>query len=130
MDSMDLKVLLSPQFHVDFDDLLQKEGLTVFDTPELGLFYMAEVEKGEQSDQITFISHALIITPELDDFIALCTALLGNDMGGRGVITETDNFLLNLKCFSRIWHGLSIGTSHDDELDLDLLKIKITINHD
>ena len=59
---MELKTLLAPQFNVDFDDLLQKGGLTVLDQPELGLFFSAEVVKGEDSDKIIFSSSALIIT--------------------------------------------------------------------
>ena len=126
---MELKTLLAPQFNVDFDDLLQKGGMTVLDTPELGLFYGVQVEKGEDSDKICFTSPALIITPELDNFIAFCAAILGNDVGGSGVIKELDHYLLGIKCFSRIWDGLYIHVRHDDELNLDELAIEITIKH-
>ena len=126
---MELKTLLAPQFNVDFDDLLQKGGMTVLDQPEIGLFFSAEVIRGEDSDTICFTSSALIITPELDNFIAFCTAILGNDVGGSGVIKELDHYMLSKKCFSRIWDGLYIHVRHDDELDLDELAIEITIKH-
>lgn len=124
-----LKTLLAPQFNVDFDGLLQKGGMTVLDQPEIGLFFSAEVVKGEDSDTIIFTSSALIITPELNNFIAFCTAILGNDVGGSGVITELDHYLLSKKCFSRIWDGLYIHVRHDDELNIDELAIEITIKH-
>ena len=126
---MELKTLLAPQFTVDFDDLLQKDGFTVLDQPELGLFYGAEVIRGEDSDKIIFTSPALIITPELDCFITICTAFLGNDVGGSGVIQDIDHYMIQHKCFSRIWDGLYIHVRHDDELDLDELAIEITIKH-
>lgn len=126
---MELKTLLAPQFNVDFDDLLQKGGLTVLDQPELGLFFSAEVVKGEDSDKIIFSSSALLITPQLDDFIAFCTAILGNDVGGRGVVKEIDHYMVQHKCFSRIWDGLYIHVRHDDELNIDELAIEITIKH-
>ncbi|MBO4723320.1 MAG: hypothetical protein J5629_10390 [Muribaculaceae bacterium] len=127
---MELKTLLAPQFNVDFDDLLEKGGRTVLDTPEIGLFFSAEVMRGEDSDKICFTSSALIITPELDNFIAFCTAILGNDIAGYGVITEHDHFMMNIKCFSRIWDGLYIHVRHDDEINIDELAIEITIKHD
>ena len=126
---MELKTLLAPQFNVDFDDLLQKGGLTVLDQPELGLFFSVEVVKGEDSDKIIFSSSALIITPQLDDFIAFCTAILGNDVGGRGVVKGIDHYMVQHKCFSRIWDGLYIHVRHDDELNIDELAIEITIKH-
>ena len=126
---MELKTLLAPQFNVDFDDLLQKGGMTMLDTPELGLFYGVQVEKGEDSDKICFTSPALIITPELDNFIAFCTAILGNDVGGRGVVKGIDHYMVQHKCFSRIWDGLYIHVRHDDELNIDELAIEITIKH-
>lgn len=127
---MDLKVLLSPQFNVDFDDLLQETEMVLLDTPELGNFYLANVVKSDDCDKIRFTSPVLVISPQLDDFIAFCTALLGKDLGGRGVITDTDHLMLNLKCFSRIWHGLVIKNYHNEDIDEDQLIIEITINHD
>ena len=126
---MELKTLLAPQFNVDFDDLLQKGGMTVLDQPELGLFFGVQVKKGEESDTICFTSPALIITPELDNFIAFCTAILGNDVGGSGLIQDIDHYMIQHKCFSRIWDGLYIHVRHDDELNLDELAIEITIKH-
>lgn len=126
---MELKTLLAPQFNVDFDDLLQKDGFTVLDQPEIGLFFSADVIRGEDSDTIIFTSHALIITPELNNFITYCTVILGNDIGGSGLIQDIDHYMIQHKCFSRIWDGLYIHVRHDDELDLDELAIEITIKH-
>ena len=126
---MELKTLLAPKFTVDLDELLQKGGSVVLDEPELSFFFGAQVIRGEESDKICFSTHALIITPELTDFIAYCTAVLGNDMAGCGVIRELDYYLLERKLFFRLWNGLYIHVRHDDELDIDELVIEITIKH-
>lgn len=125
---MDLKVLLSPQFHVDFDDLLQETGLVVLDEIEFGSFALATVIKGDDYDTIRFISQVPVITKELDNFIAFCTAILGPDIAGRGVITSSDHLMVDAKCFSRIWKGLLIKNHHDEDLDEDEIIIDININ--
>lgn len=127
---MDLKVLLAPQFNMDFDDLLQEEPkFEVLDTPELGNFYIVNVTKGIDSDKIRFISPVPIISTELDNFIAFCTAMLGNDAAGHGIIRDTDRTLLEFNCFSRIWDGLLIESFRDEDTDSNELAIEITIKH-
>ena len=125
---MDLKVLLSPLFHVDFDDLLQETGLVVLDEIEFGSFALATVIKSEDNTTIRFISQVPVITKELDDFIAFCTAILGPDIAGRGIITHSDHLMVDAKCFSRIWKGLLIKSYHNENLEEDELIIDIKIN--
>lgn len=126
---MELKTLLAPMFNVDLDELLQKGGSVVLDEPEIGLFFGAEVIRGDVSDKICFSTSALIITPELAAFIGYCATVLGNDMAGCGAISQIDYYLLDKKLFYRIWPGLYIHVRHDDELDIDELVIEITIKH-
>lgn len=114
---------------MDFDDLLQETGLVVLDEIEFGSFALATVIKSEDNTTIRFISQVPVITKELDDFIVFCTAILGPDIAGRGVITHSDHLMVDAKCFSRIWDGLYIHVRHDDELNIDELAIEITIKH-
>lgn len=126
---METSTLLSPLFNVDFDDLLQKDGFVSLDSLELGSFASAEVMKGEDYDTIRFISPMPLITKELDDFIAVCTALLGTDIAGRGIITDADHLMADINCFSRIWKGLTIKSHRDEDIEIDEIIIDITINH-
>lgn len=106
---------------IDYDFSSIKEDAyserIILDTPIFGSFYYIEVcrfDNGTASN-VELISHSKKFTPELREFIAFCADEFGPTKAGETSVTPTDEKLLMLGRFSRMWPNLWLECGPDME---------------
>lgn len=92
---------------------------------DMGIFHKAEIIGFEHdSYNISFWSHTQEITPEICDFVQLCTKLFGETKQGEGEIVQKDYKLAKLGIFSRMWDRVWIDME-TDEYDTQVMVITL-----
>lgn len=92
---------------------------------DMGIFNKAEIIGFEHdSYNISFWSHTQEITPDICDFVQLCTKLFGETKQGEGEIVQKDYKLAKLGIFSRMWDRVWIDME-TDEYDTQVMVITL-----
>lgn len=100
----------------------------ILDQRELGVFDYVKPHYDKDSNlaNIEFRSLAKRFSPELIDFIKVCTETFGLTSFGEGEITARDEKLLLMGRFSRMWHNVWIDCGPDEE-NGGLTALRLTI---
>ena len=84
---------------------------------DMGIFYKAEIIGFEGgSYNISFWSQTNEITPEICDFVQLCTKVFGTTKNGEGDVVQQDYNHAKCGLFSRMWDRVWVDMETDEKI--------------